>query len=231
MPVGYIISEKVAQEIVEFTRNGGIVVADYLVGVKRHNGICYYGLKETGLDQVFGLTDMDTYIVEPYDLAESDAFDLQLGDRFSVPYTKGAQITASYGDKAMLTKHVFEKGVGYFIGHSFFASYARRMNKKSRNTLGVILQESGVNAYMGITNAANADKSPLISSCIKSADGAALYTVYNETAYPVEDVVTLPKGEYTDFSGKKHVGEMFADAVKIKIQLRPKETAVFLKSL
>ncbi len=228
LPVAYILSEKTIQEIVKFVENGGVVISDYLVGVKRKNGICYYGLQETGLDKAFGLIDMDTYIANPYDLAESEKFDLANGDRFSKPYVKGAETYATYGDKIMITKNDFGKGKAYFIGHSLFANYARRMSKKSRETVWGILQKSGVNAYMDMTNAKNLNQTPLISSCIES-EKSALYTVYNETAYPVEDTVILPKGEYTDFSDKKYVGEICADGVRFEIKLKPKETAVFLK--
>jgi hypothetical protein len=190
--------------------------------------VCYCGLQETGLDKVFGLVDMDTYIVNPYDLAESAYFDLANGDRFSKLYVKGAKTYLTYGDKIMITQNDFGKGKAYFIGHSLFASYARRMNRKPRETVWKILQESGVNAYMGITNAQKLDRSPLISSCMDNGE-TALYTVYNETGYPVEDCVILPKGEYIDFTDKKHVGTDCADGVKFDIQLKPKETAVFLK--
>jgi transcriptional regulator NrdR family protein len=102
------------------------------------------------------------------------------------------------------------------------------MSKKSRETIWGILRRSGVNAYMGIENAEKLDRSPLISSCIENGE-TALYTVYNETGYPVEDCVVLPQGEYIDFTGKKHVGTNCADGVKFDIKLKAKETVVFLK--
>ena len=57
LPCFFAISKEVADKLAEYVKQGGILIADAMLGIKDHQGRCGTLIPGQGLDQVFGFTE------------------------------------------------------------------------------------------------------------------------------------------------------------------------------
>ena len=227
LPFSYVMTEATAKTIVEYVKAGGVVIADYLLAFKRPNGICYMDLKDTGLEEVFGVIDADGYNVRGD--REINDFGFRAEMRNTKLYLTTAKVLREMDGNPVLTENTCGKGKAYYISNAFFAEYPNTYSARQRKVLQQLLLDAGVCPFMQLKANADKDKGELLSTCLVAENGKKIYSVFNESIEEVCDTVVLPSATYVDLSGKAYTGKTTENGVEIQLCLKGKQTAVFIQ--
>lgn len=199
LPCSYIISEETAEKIEQFVRNGGRVIADYILAQKMPGGFCYTELPGAGLSDVFGIEHEDVLSIAHKTMEHVNTFGVEKGDFVEeLVLCNAKSISENYGEGyPLLTENSYGKGYANYISTQFFSRYAEKPLKAKREKLLSLLKASGVVPYARILGEDEKDLSALVTSALMKKDGALrVFTVSNTDYEPIEDKVLLPKGVY-----------------------------------
>ena len=221
LPCSYILNPETVAAISRFVQNGGILIADYLVGSKKPDGICYYDMRDNGLEPVLGIEDMD--IAMAYGQETISAVGIESGKMYCVPYLTSASCLAQRNGTPVWTENRFGKGTGYYFAAPVFGAYGASGCLEIRKTLKQILHSAGVSGEITLEHSDKQEKSVLLTTQLDGDAGERFYTVLNTADACAEDRLILPPGQYCDIFGEPLQGNAFA------ISLKPKETLTFLK--
>ena len=228
LPFAYVLSEKAAAAIRAFVKEGGTVVADYIVAFKRENGVCYRDLAEAGLEDVFGVEDVDPYVE---DRQIPNAFGIVKGSRMAELYLTSAQTKETYRGRPVLTFNCFGKGKGWYFADLFFASYGRHADKEQREIFYQILNDCGLYAEGTFLAEDQKRQGGLLLSVLHSEKGGAIYTVLNEAEETIEDMLEIPDGKYIDLYGNSVQGTQRCGKLRIPVKLGPLQSTVLFSEM
>ncbi|MDR0455096.1 MAG: beta-galactosidase [Treponema sp.] len=121
-PMLYMLSEKTAEKIRSFVRQGGVAVATYLTGMVNESDLCYLGGTPGNLTDVFGLAVEETETIAGYETQEF----LMNGHNWKASHYAdrirlrgGAQVlavfTADTEELPAVTANEYEKGTAYYL--------------------------------------------------------------------------------------------------------------------
>jgi beta-galactosidase GanA len=199
LPCSYILSAETAEKIAEFVKNGGRVIADYILAQKMPGGFCYTELPGGGLSKVFGIEHEDVLAIAHKTMERENTFGVAKGDFVEeLVLTDARSVSESYGEGyPLLTENQYGKGYANYIATQFFSRYAENPLRIKREKLLALLKASGVVPYASIVGEDEKDLSALVTSALMREDGALrVFTVSNTDYEPIKDKVMLPKGKY-----------------------------------
>lgn len=221
LPCSYILNPQTVVQIRRFVENGGILIADYMVGYKKPDGVCYYDMADNGLEPVLGIEDMDIAVAQGQETVS--AVGIEPGVRFCVPYLTSASSLAQRNGIPVWTKNAYGKGMGYYFAAPIFGQYGASGSLDIRETFQKLLCAAGVTGELVLERSDTQEKSVFLTTQLEGEAGERLYTVLNTADEPAADRVVLPAGQYYDLFGKPLEGTEFL------LSLKPKETAAFLR--
>lgn len=193
LPCSYVLSEAVAEKIAEFTKNGGTVIADYLLADKKVGGLCYTNMP-ADFETMFGIEKEDILFIEhPSQLSEN-----HLGIRLKTVIeeldVKDAKVLKTWHDMPIITKKTYGKGTAFYIASQIFYTYATELDKDIRKTLKDIFAHAGLSSLISLEKADEETNSPLISAilCDREMHIPSVVTLSNTAFGEITDKVTLP---------------------------------------
>ena len=195
----YIMSEECASKIADFVKNGGKVIADYILAEKKPGGFCYTSLPGGGLDKVFGIDKEDAlYIAHPTMLREN-TFGIDLNtmvEEINLNTAKSIEDEYKPG-YPLVTENIYGDGTAIYIATQYFARYASNPLKVVRDRISGYLEKSGIMPSAIFENEDNKDYSPIISTTMYDENNSIkIFTATNTDYYPICDTLVLPEGEY-----------------------------------
>ena len=199
MPCSYILSAETAEKIAEFVKNGGRVIADYILAQKMPGGFCYTSLPGGGLVEVFGIEHEDVLAIAHKTMERENTFGVAKGDFVEeLVLTDARSISESYGEGyPLLTENQYGKGCANYIATQFFSRYAENPLRIKREKLLALLEKSDVYPYATFEKADKQEPTALISSALMAKNGdLRVITVSNTDYEPISDTMYLPKGVY-----------------------------------
>lgn len=199
LPCTYIISEACAEAIEEFVKNGGHVIADYILGEKRPGGVCYTELPGAGLKDVFGIEREDVLYMAHETMVKENTFGIKkhsfieeiiLNDAKSVEdeYMPGYNI---------ISENKYGKGKATYIATQYFKAYSKEPSKTLRSRIAKYLLDDAIVPYAHFENEDEKNPSALITTAMYNDNNKlSIVTVSNTDYYSVCDKMVLEDGEY-----------------------------------
>ncbi len=199
LPCTYVMSEECANAIGEYVKNGGQVIADYILAEKKPGGFCYFDLPGANLDKVFGFERDDISVIENNSLYIKNSLGILPKTIMELVTPTTASVLATYDENPALTKNLYGEGTAYYFTGQFFRSYITEPNKESRKHLAEILASNGILPHAEIKNSDNEAQGPIITVTMNNNSNGLLsvLTLTNVTAEPVSDTLVIEDGNYT----------------------------------
>ncbi len=200
LPCSYILSEEVGAAIEKFVRNGGKVIADYLLAEKRPGGFCYYSLPGAGLDKVFGVERDDIRVIE-HRSQLTDGAGIFLGGIMETIIPSSAKVLEEYknGDP-LITLNSYGNGSAVYFAGMYFAQYAKYPSLKLRERLAKLLEDFGILSEISLERSDKCDSAPqaiTLELYDKASGGLAGVLVTNTDFGEISDRLVLPSGEWS----------------------------------
>lgn len=234
LPCIYVISEECAKAIEEFVKDGGHVIADYILAEKRPGGLCYTSLPGAGLDKVFGIEREDVlFIAHPVMEREND-LGIETGTTIEQILLNGAKsIGKEYmPDFPLISENNYGKGKATYIATQYFSKYVKKPTATLRGVLFDIIKVDGIIPYATLKNEDSKEQSSLITSLISNDDDTVkIITVSNTDYVSVSDTLILPKGDYRLVEDREDRVITYAEnKTELKFTLHALETlAIYIK--
>lgn len=199
LPCTYIISEKCAEAISDFVKNGGHVIADYILAEKRPGGLCYTSLPGAGLDKVFGIEREDVLFIAHPTMERENNLGIMTGNTIEqLILTDAKSVGGEYMPEfPLISENLYGNGKATYIATQLFANYIRKPSSDLRNVLCDMLKTDSIIPYAHLENEDNVPQSALITSAMSENDGNVKIITVTNTDYPeVKDTLILPLGDY-----------------------------------
>lgn len=195
----YIISEECAKKIMEFVKNGGHVIGDYIIAEKRPGGLCYTEVPGGGLDKLFGFEREDVLYIAHPTMERENSFGIKTGaliEQLNV-YNADCVKDEYMPGYPILIKNKFGKGTATYIATQFFSKYFNMPMRELRNHILSLLKEFGINPYAKMVVEDKKDYSALVSSAMYDNKGEVkIISVSNTDYYEIADKMIVPAGDY-----------------------------------
>lgn len=183
LPCVYMIDEAVIDKIEEFAANGGLVIADYSLGLKNSIGFCYSTAPGGKLTDLFGIEKIDTVYLEHESLIEENELEIKAGSFIDVLDVIDAKVNGYFGENPISVSKKYKNGECHYFGNQFFANYKKNPSKKLRDNFIHILKNAGVTPYINIDlkSIKTEDSSYLqvLSSCLSCSTGEKIISLVN----------------------------------------------------
>ncbi len=211
LPVLYMLKEGVVGKIEEFVREGGTVVATYLLGQVNENDLCYTGGFPAGkLGEVFGIwaEEIDCLYDNEFKTISMGDKTYKAKDYCEVLHLKGAKSLATFEEDYFkghpaLTCNSYGKGKAYYV------ACPEAMGELERDLCQSLIEELSLNRAVDCVLPDGVD------ACVRSDDETDYLFIgnFNDTD------VTIPlTKEYTDlFSGEKVSGKISLSSLDMRI--------------
>lgn len=233
LPCTYVISEECAAKIKEFVKNGGQVIADYILAEKRPGGLCYTALPGGGLDKVFGIEREDVlYIAHPV-LERKNNLGIEVGSMVEEIILRGAKAVEDeyIPGSPLISEHKYGNGKATYIATQFFAKYETKPSLNLRKILYQQICDLDICPHASLINEDSKSQSALITSALYDKNGdLSVITVSNTDYEQVKDTILLTKGDYECIGNEgKYSSSQSKNGVKAEFTLNSLETAVFIR--
>lgn len=234
LPCTYVISEECAKAIAEFVKDGGHVIADYILAEKRPGGLCYTSLPGADLDKVFGIEREDVLYIAHETMERENNLGIEKGTIVEqvIPVTAKSVGGEYMPEFPLVTENCFGKGKATYIATQYFSKYAQKPTNALRNVFKEMLAVDGIIPYTTLEAEDLKNQSPLITSALYDENGGlSVLTVTNTYYETVTDVLTLPDGEYF-FAEETGASKIFTEngQTKAKFTLKGMESlAIYAK--
>lgn len=199
LPCTYILSDECAAGIEAFIRNGGHVIADYILAEKRPGGLCYTQLPGAGLDKVFGIEREDVLYMAHPALVKENTYGVTTGMFVEELILKGAlSVGGEYmPGYHMVTENAYGKGKATYIATQYFSHYATTPTVELRKRIADLLEKDGVIPYLSFEKEDKREPSALLTTAMYGENGEIkIITVTNTDYYDVADSMLIPDGNY-----------------------------------
>lgn len=220
LPCSYVISERCAEAISQFVKEGGHVIADYILAEKRPGGLCYTALPGAGLDKVFGIEREDVlYIAHPV-MERPNKLGIKTGCMIEQVLLNSAKnVGGEYmQDFPLITENVYGKGKATYIATQYFYNYIKNPTKELRNVLLGLLNKDGITPYAELSIEDNKDQSAIITTAMSDkTDTVRIVTLTNTDYDYITDTLILPDGDY-QLSEEKPTFILNKENGKVKLQ-------------
>ena len=227
LPCTYVLSEECAQKIAEFVKNGGQVIADYILAEKKPGGFCYYDLPGAGLDKVFGIDREDIQVIENSSRFVENSFGILRDGVMDVVNPITAKVLEEYAGNPAVTQNEFGEGSAVYFAGQFFKNYAIKPSKAMRDLLADILKNKGIIPYLSAEKSDEEMQSNLLTVALnyKDTDEIAVVTLTNSSVEPLSDKIILEKGNF-DFVEKSDRFNLYEENGKtvLEFTLNPWES-------
>lgn len=198
LPCTYIISEECGAKIKEFVKNGGHVIADYILGEKRPGGVCYTELPGAGLKEVFGIEREDVLYMAHPAMVKENSFGIEKHSFIEELILCGAKnCEDEYMDGyPILTENKFGKGKATYIATQYFKSYEAKPAYIIRKRIADMLAVDGILPYASFEREDKKEPSALLTSATYDKNGLRIITVTNTDYYTIKDRIIVEAGDY-----------------------------------
>ena len=196
LPCSYIISEACGRAVKEFVRNGGHLIADYILAEKRPGGLCYRQLPGAELSEVFGIEREDVLYTAHPTLVRENSFGIGEGTFVEevIPTTAKSAAEEYMPGYPLMLVNDFGRGSAVYIATQYFLHYNDAPSVGLRARIKDILADRGVAAYASFAAEDKKDYHPLITTCLTG--GASVISVTNSDYPELSDTVELPDGAW-----------------------------------
>jgi beta-galactosidase len=192
MPFSICMGSRTAEKIIEFTKNGGVVLADALCGYFIETGWGSETVPAYGLDEMFGLS------VPQYEYATEQC--IYLSNMFSGNVMKTSfmkellsvttgEIAGHFPDGTpAVAVNSFGKGKTIYIASCAFLDCGNGENGEMRGILRKAMEFAGVSHRVFVENISNAQH---VEGRVLSADGNELLVIMNHSDQTSRAIVHL----------------------------------------
>jgi len=194
LPCSYILSEAVASAIADYVKNGGTVIADYILAEKMPGGFCYASLPGGGLDAVFGIEREDILVMEDPAMLQDNHFGIRKDGIMDIVLPVTAEVCKKFNGLPLITCNQYGNGKAYYITSQFFHAYATGLSSAQRQELLHLLTDAGIAPSITLENADMENASPLITVSLyhKNTGKLSAITITNSGFGTKEDTITVP---------------------------------------
>ena len=198
LPCTYILSEECAAAISDFVKQGGTVIADYILAEKRPGGFCYTALPGAGLDTVFGIEREDVLHIAHPVMERENNLGIEVGSSVEEVILREAE---SIGGEYMpgyplISKNLYGNGTAIYFATQFFGKYATKPAAETRQVLLQLLADKGIEPYTVLSAEDTKPQSMLITSALYDGETMKVLTVSNTGYETLSDTLALPEGNY-----------------------------------
>lgn len=199
LPCSYIISEACAGMIAEFVKEGGHVIADFILAEKHPGGLCYTELPGAGLKEVFGVDREDVLYMEHPAQVRENTFGITTGRFVEELQLEGAvSMEGEYmSGYPLMTENQYGKGRAVYIATQYFYGYCLEPMCGIRQRIGEVLAAAGVLPYAAFADEDLLESPRLATSALYDESGCLkVITVSNVDYTSVSDTMTLEAADY-----------------------------------
>ena len=216
-PMLYMTSEKTAELLEKYVREGGTLICTYMTGYVNENDLVHLGGFPGGfLRKVFGIWAEEMDVLYDSERMQNEYAENELGlsgtfescDFCEVIHPEGAQVVARYTQEyyagtPCITVNSYGKGKAYFIG-------TRQSVEETEKIVNAIAAKAGVKKILDA-------ELPSDVKVLSRTDGVYEYVFVMN--YATENrAVTLGAGDYTDLlDGQTHTGSVMLEKYGVKI--------------
>lgn len=230
----YVMSKECAEKIAEFVKNGGRVIADYILAEKMPGGLCYTELPGAGLDKVFGFEREDVLYIAHPTMERPNTLGIQTGTFIEqvIPTSAGIIGEEYMPAYPLILNNAFGKGNATYFATQFFSKYFKDPKSELRNHILDLLLSDGIKPYASCVSEDKKDVSALVSSAMYDQNGKpGIITVSNTDYDEIEDTLILDDGNFESVEEKENVViERKNGKTEITFRLKALESfAVYIK--
>lgn len=227
LPCTYVLSEETAAAIAEFVRDGGHVIADYLLAEKYPGGGCYIDRPGGGLDRVFGIEREDVFYIPDPVFERENTFGVKIGSFIEEINLHGAESVAGeyMPGYAMMTEHTYGKGRATYITTQYFSCYEQTHTVAMRERMAALLAQDGITSDIVLENEDTKEPSNLVTSSMQGENGGLKIVTVSNTSYtPAADTMILPSGTYASVDPASDITiTNEGDKTRVRFTLGPRE--------
>ena len=216
-PMLYMTSEKTAELLEKYVREGGTLICTYMTGYVNENDLVHLGGFPGGiLRKVFGIWAEEMDVLYDNERMQNEYAENELGlsgtfesrDFCEVIHSEGAEVLARYtadyyAGTPCITVNGYGKGKAYFIG-------TRQSVEETEKIVNAIAAKAGVKKILDA-------ELPSDVKVLSRTDGVYEYVFVMNYATG-NRAVTLGAGDYTDLlDGQTHTGSVTLEKYGVKI--------------
>ncbi len=185
LPLPLWISEKSSEKLIEFVKNGGVVISEASLSQYDEQFFSSPIVPGNNLNKLFGVTRLEIS-------SHSEFFNISLNNQpvkttfykeILIPTT--AEPIGYDGNNVIAVKNNFGKGSAYYIGSNPFISYLSYQNENFKKFINNILNNLGIQATAETNNMDIIVKSLFID---KDTD---LIFIFNTSSKPIDAEITI----------------------------------------
>lgn len=233
LPCVYLIDEEIIEKIEEFAANGGIVIADYLLGLKNGIGHCYSVAPGGKLSDMFGVEKADTLYMDHECMIEENNMEIKVGSYVDVLDVKDAVVNEYFGDRPIFVSKDYKNGKCHYFANQFFANYRNNPSDMQRKRIENILKEAGISPYIHteFKGLEENDTSHLqvLSACLDCSDGEKIISLVNASYDKFTLVLTVEGKSITNMlTGQSVSADKDGSLLKTEISLSGWQSVMLL---
>lgn len=145
MPFSFCLDSDTAKAIIEFAKNGGRVIADFMCVHKDQRGFCYQTVPGAGLDELFGAAE-DEFFSAPEWQVNAEGQDFKTYEHcMTFRLRDGRALARLETGEAVAVSNNFGKGMATIIGTMAFHPNALQ-KKETRSFVLNLIKRAGITA-------------------------------------------------------------------------------------
>lgn len=194
MPFAFCIGKETVSEIKKFAENGGIVIADFLLGSKNTRGYCDPVIPGFGLGELFGLKEDEIYAAKSDTIRLGSGMDVNAFKFIQTCRLEKAVPFAYYNGKPVFTRNKFGKGEAVFLGTTFFHRDAWLNSENNRRLFYDILGSCGVNVPVKFSGGRKNEPDSPETVILKTTGGKEIVFLLNHSGETVSGMISARSG-------------------------------------
>ena len=192
LPFAYAMDEDVIEEIARFVQEGGILLADHCLAMKRLNGICYETLPGGKFREIFGTQRVDLLYLEHSSQIPSNDWGVQTEDCLDILVSEGGMVEEMLGQYPLWIVNQYGKGCAHALAWPAFAGYCAQPRRILRDKIKGILAGAGIESMIELEAWDDGDECPISTQVLHGQNGKRIYTIVNPGYEPRQLIARIP---------------------------------------
>jgi beta-galactosidase len=169
LPYVYVLDNELIEKLVDYVAAGGLVIADYGLGLKDPNGFCYMDLPGGKLRSLFGVEKIDVQYMPTAQCSQLFKDILSVND---------ASVLLSDQDAPLITYNSYGKGGSLYISNNIFYEYGLTNCDRYYSNIMKIMFQFAIKPYMEIVPI-EGNSNSIISSMLTNVNGDNILFIIN----------------------------------------------------
>lgn len=234
LPFAMNLNFNIAAAIMEYVKAGGIVIADYCVGIYNDKGTINLKSPGFGLDDLFGCFYNDKLqvekdeIIQLNDISSGISVNTHEGKHYLYP-RDCAKVIGTFSDgNAAAVLNKFGRGYAIIFGTCFFAEYKNNPQSAGNEIVRELLKLSHVESNFTIYSSESGVTEKSIEICeLKDDDGGKIFFVINHNEADKQLDISIKNNDATTFFELLSREQVKVKDNSFSVQLKTLETKIY----